>query len=202
MSLSRDTTATIRSDDGLTIALDAGDKMICKIRYGVLNSVVDGIHQICIMKSKYLLKKLCNFEYMINVEFADGTTESINLWPVAVPSLVNFNYYPSCILKIDDKLKIRQGSFTSKPFLGNRPLDDPSVALMEVTSYEVLLTDGAFFIIKNVPAADLEAGDVYLEDPMFQNYDTFKGSVFVNSAVGQSSGAYEPCLVKKSEEEV
>ena len=204
MSLERDTVFILPSD-GYVIALKAEDKekfeekIICKLRYTISDSVLDGVHQLCLMRSKYVLKNLYNLEYLINVDYEDGTTETIKIWPVAVPSAVSF-FQPdeslSPIVKVDDKLKVQQGMFQSASRLGDRSLDDASVALMEVIDYEILLTDGTFFIVKKILASDLASGDVFLEDPYFQHCTTLKGTVYANSAVGQSIATYDPLIVK------
>jgi len=204
MSLERDTVFILPSD-GYVIALKAEDKekfeekIICKLRYTISDSVLDGVHQLCLMRSKYVLKNLYNLEYLINVDYEDGTTETIKIWPIAVPSAVSF-FQPdeslSPIVKVDDKLKVQQGMFQSASRLGDRSLDDASVALMEVIDYEILLTDGTFFIVKKILASDLASGDVFLEDPYFQHCTTLKGTVYANSAVGQSIATYDPLIVK------
>ncbi len=199
MSLERDTAVLILPSDGYVIALKCEDKIICKLRYTISESVLDGVHQLCLMRSTYVLKNLYNLEYLINVEYNDGTTETIKIWPLTVPAAVSF-FQPdeslSPIVKVDDKLKVQQGMFQSASRLGDRPSDDPSVALMEVVDYEILLTDGTFFIVKKILASELASGDVFLEDPNFQNCTTLKGTVYANSAVGQSIATYDPLIVK------
>ncbi len=203
MSLSRDNSASISHADGYVIALSS-TKVMSEILYSQVN-VLDGLKRVSASGNTHVLKNLSNSEYLITVKFDDGSAdESIKLWPVAVPAAVSFltdyragqspseatpydgadNIASSPFVGGDRKLILRQGSFLSASVAGARPNADASVALLAVTGYDVILSDGQSIVVHSIAAADLAAAD---QEIAVDNYVQFEGTVLAKSAVGVSA---------------
>lgn len=195
----RDDSVTLFASDGFSIILKSLSKDLAKIRYSQVG-VLDGFTQVPASGVSHSLKSLANKEYFINIEFADGDTETRKLWPTIVPSAPTFKIdyiapnegepfdgadqiHSSPIVGGDEKLIIRKDSIESALRLGDRPADDSSVAVMAVTSYDVFLSDGSSLLVKSITAAELAAGDIEIPAP---NYVEYEGTVLAYSALGQS----------------
>lgn len=195
----RDDGVALLASDGFTINLKSLSKDLAKIRYSQVG-VLDGFTQVLASGVSHSLKSLTNNKYFINIEFADGDTETITPWPTIVPSAPTFKIdyiapnegepfdgadqnHSSPIVGGDEKLIIRKDSIESALRLGDRPADDSSVAVMAVTSFDVFLSDGSSLLVKSITAAELAAGDIEIPAP---NYVEYEGTVLAYSALGQS----------------
>jgi len=202
MPLSRNESASISSADGYAIALTSTLNM-SEILYSQVG-FLDGLSRVSASGNTHLLKNLSNSEYLITVKFEDGTDESIKLWSVVVPAKVSFNVdykagpppseespynggdniASSPLVGGDGKLIIRKLSFLSGSVAGTRPGTDPSVALLAVTQYDVILSDGQSIVVHSIAAADLAAAD---QEIAVNNYVQFEGTVVARNAVGVSA---------------
>ncbi len=203
-SISRDLTVPLSASDGFSIAISAvppAGQQLKKIEYSI-DQQLDGIQSVLASGTAAKLTQLQNKKYLITAVFTDNTRASMKVDAVSVPSspLLLKSYTPdggvseddfpgagsnvAFLQGIDNGLKLIAGSLSSPSLSEGK--DAAAVAAMDVTAYDILLSNGDEVQSFVVTPAQAESGHD-LTGGFIANYVTLECVIIARNSLGDST---------------